>query len=291
MSRSRLARSFFIAIILCIVFVTLTPQKVSATPSVSNIVVTEEYYTMRVDFRLTTDGDYQTVVFEEEVVIFSGMSVAASNQDRWRDWTKGVAMKGLHWAIRLTDDSGVRWINGTYEKGAELVTFHGISTSNVSIAFHVEATLECDISAYRDGVNVYSGNIGANFATIEFVRNGSVGTHTYNITFAQRRFQTHDFYWQLDHEDIIAEQLAIPTNTVTITNTVIVTQTVTITITETEIVTVIEYVTITITETRTETILVPGSTPLEIGLGTTLGGMAGAFIVLGIVLLRSRKGG
>jgi hypothetical protein len=256
--------------------VSISPQSTSATPSISKVVVTEDYDTMRVDFRLTTDGNYETVVFEEDVVIYSGMSVPASNQDRWRDWTKGVSVKGLHRAIRLTDDSGVSWINGTYEEGAELVIFHGISTSNESIAFHVEAILEFDIIAYRDGVNVYSGSIGANFATIEFVRNGSVGTHNYNITFTQTRFQTHDFFWYLDHEDVIAEQLVIPTNTVTITNTVTVTQTVT--------------QTITITITETEIVTVPSYNPLDLGLGTAFGGMAGALIVLGIVLLRGRKG-
>jgi len=60
-------------------------------------------------------------------------------------------MRSLRWAIRLTDNAGTTWVNGTYGKGADLITFHGISLSNQTIAFHIETILECNLTAYRNG--------------------------------------------------------------------------------------------------------------------------------------------
>jgi hypothetical protein len=272
---SRLRKLFAVIFLVAIALITVTSLPVKAAPSVSNIVVTEDIYTMNVDFRLTTNGDFHTVVYEEDNVILTAFSVAASNQDRNRDWDKDVAMKGLHWAIRLTDDDGVTWVNGTYEKGPELITFQGITTTNLSIAFHVLATLECNLTAYRDGTQVYEGSIGSNFATIEFVRNGTVGTHTYNISFIQTRFESSEFTWQLDHEDILAEKLVIPTETITITTTV------TVTVTET--------VTVTVQETITETIVIDDSSIMNMGVGMAAGAGLGVAVVVVLFIMRERR--
>jgi len=125
--------------------------------------------------------------------------------------------------------------------------------------------------------------------TIEFIRNGTVGVHTYNISFVQTRFESQEYSWQLNHTDIIAEELIVPTVTVTITQvvTVIVTVTETVTITVTEIVTVTER--ITVTEVLTETLVVSGLTPMEAGLGMVTGAAVGAASVALLFLLRARR--
>ncbi|MBD3407048.1 MAG: hypothetical protein GF411_13095 [Candidatus Lokiarchaeota archaeon] len=307
-----------------VMVISIVPRSVCAAPHISNVTVTEEFSTMDVEFLITTNGDYQTVVYEEDVVILTTMSVRASGQYRSCNWDKNICMKGLHWAIRITDDDGVRWINGTYEKGDELVTVHGITATNTSISFHIEAILECDLVAYRDEIEVYSGHIGPHFATIEFIRNGSVGSHTYNITFTQTRFDNRGFTWQLDHVDIITEELQIPTVTVTVTltetvtviitqtttvtetitvtvtetstttitetitvtvnQTVIITQNQTIIVTQTDIVTVTEF--ITIVETRNQTIYIPQSSPLDLGLGAGMGVIVGMVVIVAMTRFR-----
>lgn len=62
---SRLKRTALVTALMAFAALVSTVQLVEADmPHVQSPVVTEEYYTMKVEHFLTTTGDYQTIVFE-----------------------------------------------------------------------------------------------------------------------------------------------------------------------------------------------------------------------------------